>query len=163
MDAAGRLVADGDRAFVLPVDCDEYSIGWLRPNVVKVPKGCKVKKLRLWLSRNTNLILPKMDLGVLEMDSFPASETHTRANLFYGGEIPDEYRNQLSSFSYVYENMDTENIEEHVMHSEVYHMSKETADALNLADKAYVKQLTSIFKKANIEIDGIIPVALAET
>ena len=96
---------------VLPVDCDEYSIGWLRPNVVKVPKGCKVKKLRLWLSRNTNLILPKMDLGVLEMDSFPASETHTRANLFYGGEIPDEYRNQLSSFSYVYENIDTENIE----------------------------------------------------
>lgn len=31
--------------------------------------------------------------------------------------------------------MDTENIEEHVMHSEVYHMSKETADALNLAKK----------------------------
>lgn len=96
---------------VLPVDCDEYSIGWLRPKVVKVPKGCTVKKLRLWLSRNTNLILPKIDLSVLEMDSFPASETHTRANLFYGGEIPDEYRNQLSSFAYVYENMDTENIE----------------------------------------------------
>ena len=96
---------------VLPVDCDEYSVGWLRPKVIKVPKGCKVKKLRLWLSRNTNLILPKMDLSVLEMDSFPASETHTRANLFYGGEIPDEYRNQLSSFAYVYENMDTENIE----------------------------------------------------
>lgn len=31
--------------------------------------------------------------------------------------------------------MDTENVEEHVMHSEVYHMSKETADALNLAKK----------------------------
>ncbi len=31
--------------------------------------------------------------------------------------------------------MDTENIEEHVMHSEVYYMSKETADALNLAKK----------------------------
>ncbi|MCR5228897.1 MAG: tRNA preQ1(34) S-adenosylmethionine ribosyltransferase-isomerase QueA [Solobacterium sp.] len=29
--------------------------------------------------------------------------------------------------------MDTENIEEHVMHSEVYYMPKETADALNLA------------------------------
>lgn len=29
--------------------------------------------------------------------------------------------------------MDTENIEEHVMHSEVYEMSRETADALNLA------------------------------
>lgn len=31
-----------------------------------------------------------------------------------------------------------------------------------LADKDYVKQLTSIFKKANIEIDGIIPNVLAE-
>ena len=31
-----------------------------------------------------------------------------------------------------------------------------------LADKAYVKQLTSIFKKANIEIDGIVPNVLAE-
>lgn len=29
--------------------------------------------------------------------------------------------------------MDTDTIEEHVMHSEVYHMSKEAADALNLA------------------------------
>ena len=29
--------------------------------------------------------------------------------------------------------MDTENIEEHVMHSEMYQMSRETADALNLA------------------------------
>lgn len=31
-----------------------------------------------------------------------------------------------------------------------------------LADKSYVKQLTSIFKKANIEIDGIVPNVLAE-
>ena len=31
-----------------------------------------------------------------------------------------------------------------------------------LAEKAYVKQLTSVFKKANIEIDGIIPNVLAE-
>ena len=31
-----------------------------------------------------------------------------------------------------------------------------------LADKAYVKQLTSIFRKANIEIDGIVPNVLAE-
>ena len=31
-----------------------------------------------------------------------------------------------------------------------------------LADKAYIKQLTSIFKKANIEIDGIVPNVLAE-
>lgn len=31
-----------------------------------------------------------------------------------------------------------------------------------LADKDYVRQLTSIFKKANIEIDGIIPNVLAE-
>lgn len=31
-----------------------------------------------------------------------------------------------------------------------------------LADKDYVRQLTNIFKKANIEIDGIIPNALAE-
>ena len=31
-----------------------------------------------------------------------------------------------------------------------------------LADKDYVKQLTTIFKKANIEIDGIVPNVLAE-
>ena len=31
-----------------------------------------------------------------------------------------------------------------------------------LADKDYVKQLTNIFKKANIEIDGIVPNVLAE-
>ncbi len=31
-----------------------------------------------------------------------------------------------------------------------------------LADKEYVKQLTSVFKKANIEIDGIVPNVLAE-
>ena len=31
-----------------------------------------------------------------------------------------------------------------------------------LADKAYIKQLSSIFKKANIEIDGIVPNVLAE-
>lgn len=31
-----------------------------------------------------------------------------------------------------------------------------------LADKDYVKQITSIFKKAGIEIDGIVPIALAE-
>lgn len=31
--------------------------------------------------------------------------------------------------------MDTENIDEHIMHSEIYQMSKETADALNLAKK----------------------------
>lgn len=31
-----------------------------------------------------------------------------------------------------------------------------------LAEKSYVKQLTSIFKKANIEIDGIVPNVLAE-
>ena len=31
-----------------------------------------------------------------------------------------------------------------------------------LADKAYIKQLNSIFKKANIEIDGIVPNVLAE-
>ena len=31
-----------------------------------------------------------------------------------------------------------------------------------LAQKAYIKQLTSIFKKANIEIDGIVPNVLAE-
>lgn len=31
-----------------------------------------------------------------------------------------------------------------------------------LADKEYVKQLTSIFKKAGLEIDGIVPTTLAE-
>lgn len=31
-----------------------------------------------------------------------------------------------------------------------------------LADKDYIRKLTSIFKKAGVEIDGIIPVALAE-
>ena len=31
-----------------------------------------------------------------------------------------------------------------------------------LADKDYIKQLTSVFKKANIEIDGIVPNVLAE-
>ena len=31
-----------------------------------------------------------------------------------------------------------------------------------LADKSYIRQLTSIFKKANIEIDGIVPNVLAE-
>lgn len=31
-----------------------------------------------------------------------------------------------------------------------------------LADKYYVKQLTTVFKKANIEIDGIVPNVLAE-
>ena len=31
-----------------------------------------------------------------------------------------------------------------------------------LADKSYIKQLTSIFKKSNIEIDGIVPNVLAE-
>ena len=31
-----------------------------------------------------------------------------------------------------------------------------------LAEKEYVKQLTSIFKKAGIEIDGIVPISLAE-
>ena len=31
-----------------------------------------------------------------------------------------------------------------------------------LADKDYIRKLTSIFKKAGIEIDGIIPLALAE-
>ena len=31
-----------------------------------------------------------------------------------------------------------------------------------LAEKAYIKQLTSIFKRANIEIDGIVPNVLAE-
>ena len=31
-----------------------------------------------------------------------------------------------------------------------------------LADKEYIKQLTSVFKKANIEIDGIVPNVLAE-
>ena len=31
-----------------------------------------------------------------------------------------------------------------------------------LADKDYIKQLTSIFKRANIEIDGIVPNVLAE-
>ena len=31
-----------------------------------------------------------------------------------------------------------------------------------LADKEYVKKLTNIFKKANIEIDGIVPNVLAE-
>lgn len=31
-----------------------------------------------------------------------------------------------------------------------------------LAEKEYVKQLTSIFKKAGIEIDGIVPITLAE-
>lgn len=31
-----------------------------------------------------------------------------------------------------------------------------------LADKSYIKQLNSIFKKANIEIDGIVPNVLAE-
>ena len=31
-----------------------------------------------------------------------------------------------------------------------------------LADKSYIKQLSSIFKKANIEIDGIVPNVLAE-
>ena len=31
-----------------------------------------------------------------------------------------------------------------------------------LAEKAYIKQLTSVFKKANIEIDGIVPNVLAE-
>ena len=55
--------------------------------------------------------------------------------------------------------MDTENIEEHVMHSEVYHMSKETADALNLAKKegrriiaigtTYVRTLESVWNRFN--------------
>lgn len=31
-----------------------------------------------------------------------------------------------------------------------------------LAEKEYVKQITSIFKKAGIEIDGIVPISLAE-
>ena len=31
-----------------------------------------------------------------------------------------------------------------------------------LAEKEYVKQLTSIFKKAGLEIDGVVPIALAE-
>ena len=31
-----------------------------------------------------------------------------------------------------------------------------------LAEKDYVRQLTSVFKKAGIEIDGIVPIALAE-
>ncbi len=31
-----------------------------------------------------------------------------------------------------------------------------------LADKDYIRKLTGIFKKAGVEIDGIIPVALAE-
>ena len=31
-----------------------------------------------------------------------------------------------------------------------------------LADKDYIRQLTSVFKKANIEIDGIVPNVLAE-
>ena len=31
-----------------------------------------------------------------------------------------------------------------------------------LADKAYIKQLTNVFKRANIEIDGIVPNVLAE-
>lgn len=31
-----------------------------------------------------------------------------------------------------------------------------------LADKEYIKQLTNVFKKANIEIDGIVPNVLAE-
>lgn len=31
-----------------------------------------------------------------------------------------------------------------------------------LADKEYVKQLTSVFKKAGIEIDGIVPNVLSE-
>ena len=31
-----------------------------------------------------------------------------------------------------------------------------------LADKDYVRQLNSIFKKAGLEIDGIVPIALAE-
>lgn len=31
-----------------------------------------------------------------------------------------------------------------------------------LADKEYIKSLTSIFKKANIEIDGVVPTTLAE-
>lgn len=31
-----------------------------------------------------------------------------------------------------------------------------------LADKEYVRQLNSIFKKAGLEIDGIVPTTLAE-
>src|SRR5699024_8388661 len=31
-----------------------------------------------------------------------------------------------------------------------------------LAEKDYIKQLTSIFKKAGIEIDGVVPNSLAE-
>lgn len=98
---------------VLPVDCDEYSIGWLRPKVVKVPKGCTVKKLNLTLCHGVdiNLILPKIDLSVLNLDYDSATTTHTRRHLFYGGEISDQLRDQFSYFSYVYENMDTDNIE----------------------------------------------------
>jgi cell division protein FtsA len=33
---------------------------------------------------------------------------------------------------------------------------------LILADKAYVKRITNICKKAGIEIDGIVPITLAE-
>ena len=33
---------------------------------------------------------------------------------------------------------------------------------VTLADKEYVRQLTSIFKKANIEVDGVIPNVLAQ-
>ncbi len=31
-----------------------------------------------------------------------------------------------------------------------------------LAERDYVRQLTSIFKKAGLEIDGIVPITLAE-
>ena len=31
-----------------------------------------------------------------------------------------------------------------------------------LADKEYIRQLVSIFKKANLEIDGLVPITLAE-
>jgi cell division protein FtsA len=31
-----------------------------------------------------------------------------------------------------------------------------------LAEKEYIKQITSVFKKAGVEIDGIVPIALAE-
>ena len=31
-----------------------------------------------------------------------------------------------------------------------------------MAEKDYIKQLTSVFKKAGIEIDGVVPISLAE-
>ena len=31
-----------------------------------------------------------------------------------------------------------------------------------MADKEYVRQLTMIFKRVGLEIDGIVPIALAE-